>query len=87
MKAHIEMAAIDLAIITVADGLLHDSADNQPLGVVTGIVGQNRLRVTVTGEAGHAGRQIGDRADTEQDREVENPVPRSRPRLERLKPF
>ena len=30
-------------------------AKNQPLGVVTGIVGQTRLRVTVTGEAGHAG--------------------------------
>jgi allantoate deiminase len=27
----------------------------EPLGVVTGIVGQSRLRVTVTGEAGHAG--------------------------------
>jgi allantoate deiminase len=27
----------------------------EPLGVVTGIVGQVRLRVTVTGEAGHAG--------------------------------
>ena len=30
-------------------------AKNQPLGVVTGIVGQSRIRVTVTGEAGHAG--------------------------------
>jgi allantoate deiminase len=30
-------------------------AKGQPLGVVTGIVGQSRLRVTVTGEAGHAG--------------------------------
>ncbi len=30
-------------------------AENQPLGVVTGIVGQSRWRVTVTGEAGHAG--------------------------------
>ena len=30
-------------------------AAGQPLGVVTGIVGQSRLRVTVTGEAGHAG--------------------------------
>jgi allantoate deiminase len=30
-------------------------AENAPLGVVTGIVGQSRLRVTVTGEAGHAG--------------------------------
>ncbi len=30
-------------------------AKNQPLGVVTGICGQTRLRVTVTGEAGHAG--------------------------------
>lgn len=30
-------------------------AENQPLGVVTGIVGQSRFRVTVTGEAGHAG--------------------------------
>jgi allantoate deiminase len=30
-------------------------AKNQPLGVVTGICGQSRLRVTVTGEAGHAG--------------------------------
>ncbi|MBI3434351.1 MAG: allantoate amidohydrolase [Proteobacteria bacterium] len=29
--------------------------ENQPLGVVTGIVGQSRLRVAVTGEAGHAG--------------------------------
>jgi allantoate deiminase len=28
---------------------------NEPLGIVTGIVGQNRMRVTVTGEAGHAG--------------------------------
>jgi allantoate deiminase len=30
-------------------------AKNEPLGIVTGIVGQIRLRVTVTGEAGHAG--------------------------------
>jgi allantoate deiminase len=30
-------------------------ARGQPLGVVTGIVGQSRIRVTVTGEAGHAG--------------------------------
>jgi allantoate deiminase len=30
-------------------------AKGEPLGVVTGIVGQIRLRVTVTGEAGHAG--------------------------------
>jgi allantoate deiminase len=30
-------------------------AENQPLGVVTGIVGQSRFRVIVTGEAGHAG--------------------------------
>ena len=30
-------------------------ARGEPLGVVTGIVGQSRLRVTVTGEAGHAG--------------------------------
>jgi allantoate deiminase len=30
-------------------------AKGKPLGVVTGIVGQSRLRVTVTGEAGHAG--------------------------------
>ena len=30
-------------------------AKGQPLGIVTGIVGQVRLRVTVTGEAGHAG--------------------------------
>ena len=30
-------------------------AKDRPLGVVTGIVGQSRLRVTVTGEAGHAG--------------------------------
>lgn len=30
-------------------------AADQPLGVVTGIVGQSRWRVTVTGEAGHAG--------------------------------
>src|SRR5712672_916952 len=29
--------------------------ENEPLGVVTGIVGQSRMRVTVTGEAGHAG--------------------------------
>ncbi|AXK80006.1 allantoate amidohydrolase [Pseudolabrys taiwanensis] len=29
--------------------------DGEPLGVVTGIVGQSRWRVTVTGEAGHAG--------------------------------
>ena len=28
---------------------------NEPLGVVTGIVGQTRMRVTVTGMAGHAG--------------------------------
>ncbi len=30
-------------------------AQDQPLGVVTGIVGQSRLRVTVSGVAGHAG--------------------------------
>ena len=30
-------------------------AKGEPLGIVTGIVGQVRLRVTVTGEAGHAG--------------------------------
>jgi allantoate deiminase len=30
-------------------------AKGEPLGIVTGIVGQSRLRVTVTGEAGHAG--------------------------------
>ncbi len=30
-------------------------AKGEPLGVVTGIVGQHRVRVTVTGEAGHAG--------------------------------
>lgn len=30
-------------------------AKGQPLGVVTGIVGQSRIRVTVTGTAGHAG--------------------------------
>lgn len=30
-------------------------SESEPLGVVTGIVGQTRLRVTVTGEAGHAG--------------------------------
>jgi allantoate deiminase len=30
-------------------------ANGEPLGIVTGIVGQSRLRVTVTGEAGHAG--------------------------------
>ena len=30
-------------------------AKGVPLGVVTGIVGQSRLRLTVTGEAGHAG--------------------------------
>jgi len=30
-------------------------AEREALGVVTGIVGQSRFRVTVTGEAGHAG--------------------------------
>ncbi|MGN6463160.1 MAG: allantoate amidohydrolase [Pseudolabrys sp.] len=30
-------------------------AANEPLGVVIGIVGQSRLRIVVTGEAGHAG--------------------------------
>ena len=30
-------------------------AENEPLGVVTGIVGQSRWRIIVTGEAGHAG--------------------------------
>lgn len=30
-------------------------ASSQPLGVVTGIVGQSRMRVVVVGEAGHAG--------------------------------
>jgi allantoate deiminase len=30
-------------------------AENLPLGVVTGIVGQNRMRVIVLGDAGHAG--------------------------------
>ena len=30
-------------------------AKGEPLGIVTGIVGQSRLRVTVSGEAGHAG--------------------------------
>ena len=30
-------------------------AGRQPLGIVSGIVGQSRLKVTVTGEAGHAG--------------------------------
>lgn len=30
-------------------------AENQPLGIVSAIVGQSRLRVTVGGEAGHAG--------------------------------
>jgi allantoate deiminase len=30
-------------------------AEDQPLGVVTAIVGQTRLQATVTGEAGHAG--------------------------------
>jgi allantoate deiminase len=30
-------------------------AEGVPLGVVTGIIGQSRLRVLVTGEAGHAG--------------------------------
>lgn len=30
-------------------------SENEPLGVVTGIVGQSRWRVIVTGEAGHAG--------------------------------
>ncbi|HWV52170.1 allantoate amidohydrolase [Pseudorhodoplanes sp.] len=30
-------------------------AENLPLGVVTGIVGQSRMRVVVLGEAGHAG--------------------------------
>jgi allantoate deiminase len=30
-------------------------SEDEPLGVVTGIVGQSRMRVTVTGESGHAG--------------------------------
>jgi allantoate deiminase len=30
-------------------------AENEPLGIVIGIVGQSRMRVIVTGEAGHAG--------------------------------
>lgn len=30
-------------------------AENMPLGIVTGIVGQNRMRVVVLGEQGHAG--------------------------------
>lgn len=30
-------------------------AENQPLGIVTAILGQTRLQATVTGEAGHAG--------------------------------
>ena len=30
-------------------------AEDQPLGIVTAIVGQTRLQATVTGEAGHAG--------------------------------
>jgi len=30
-------------------------AKGEPLGVVTGIVGQGRIRITVTGQAGHAG--------------------------------
>lgn len=30
-------------------------AENLPLGIVTGIVGQNRMRVVVLGEQGHAG--------------------------------
>jgi allantoate deiminase len=30
-------------------------AEKQPLGVVTAIVGQTRLQITLTGEAGHAG--------------------------------
>jgi allantoate deiminase len=30
-------------------------AEEQPLGVVTAIVGQTRLQITLTGEAGHAG--------------------------------
>jgi allantoate deiminase len=30
-------------------------AEGEPLGIVTGIVGQSRLRVTVTGEQNHAG--------------------------------
>ncbi len=30
-------------------------AEHLPLGVVTGIIGQSRMRVTVKGEAGHAG--------------------------------
>ncbi len=29
--------------------------EGEPLGIVTGIVGQNRMRITVIGEAGHAG--------------------------------
>jgi allantoate deiminase len=30
-------------------------AENEPLGVVTAIVGQTRLQLTITGESGHAG--------------------------------
>ena len=30
-------------------------AQGEPLGVVTGIIGQNKMRVSVEGEAGHAG--------------------------------
>ena len=40
--------------VHIEQGPLLEQA-NEPLGVVTGIVGQNRLRVTVEGEAGHAG--------------------------------
>ncbi|MEP7030458.1 MAG: M20 family metallo-hydrolase [Pseudolabrys sp.] len=40
--------------VHIEQGPLLES-ENQALGVVTGIVGQSRFRVTVKGEAGHAG--------------------------------
>lgn len=40
--------------VHIEQGPLLES-ERQPLGVVTGIVGQSRWRITVTGEAGHAG--------------------------------
>ena len=46
--------ALGYVEVHIEQGPLLES-DNQPLGVVTGIVGQSRWRVSVTGEAGHAG--------------------------------
>jgi allantoate deiminase len=40
--------------VHIEQGPVLEEAD-EPLGVVTGIVGQSRMRVTVVGEAGHAG--------------------------------